>query len=366
MEPVRPIEVASRRAAGPCRAVALACLLGLIGATSAFGGSAAEGPPAAEGGESIQIPVTFDRVWFRDGQRRGWGGAGLTGELTVSETKLHLACPKRNLTVPLSSIHRVSYGKMRGDVDTDWIVMSILDDGERRLIGFRDGRKMGYGQHTDEIYQTILAAVRRAGVAQYDVPAGFEAYVGLEGQLTLAIPQGWSVYHRALTATDRHGFWGEAIFSPEPVLSTTEQDPERREELRREALQAIDSGAADAFFVDRREARRGMRCRGFSDKAVKLLQQWVAEDPLFAQARGVEESIRTQPIVVDGCNGLRIVKHSGQGDEVERVLDLRAVSDDEIVFLFGLRSQDDRYDEDLERFETAVRSVRFSVARGPR
>jgi len=367
MERPAPLNATAPRAAGFRWLLAAACVLALTANPAESGGRPdTERPRGAGPDESIQLPVTFNRVWFRNGKKRGWGGAALTGELTVGEAELHLSSPKRDVSVPLSSIHRVSFGKMRGDVDTDWIVMSILEDGQRRLIGFRDGRKMGYGQHTDEIYQAIMAAVRRAGAAQYDVPAGFEPYLELEGQLTLAIPRGWSAYHRALTATDRHGFWGEAIFSPEPVVSPTEQDPERREELRRQALRAIDSGEAGAFFVERREARRGMRCEGFSDKAVQLLQQWVAEDPLFEQGRSVDESVRTLPVVIDDCNGLRVVRHSRQPDDVERVLDLRAISDGEIVFLFGLRSQADRYDEDLKRFETAMGSVRFSVARGPR
>lgn len=357
----------SRRAPGPRRVFGAACALALVAiAVGPAGGRGNEPPPPAGRSEAVRLPVTFDKVWFRTGKKRGWGGAGLTGALTISETELHLSSHKRDVSVPLDSILRVSYGKMRGDVDTDWIVMSVLEEGERRLIGFRDGRKFGYGQQTDEIRETIMAVIRQAGAAQYGVPEGFRAYDELDEQFTMAIPLGWSVYHRTLIATGQHGFRGEAIFSREPVVSETERDPERREELRRQALRAIDDGEAGAFFVDRREAPRGMRCEGFTEKGMARLQQWVAEDPLFDEGRGVDESVRTEPVVIDGCSGLRIVRHSRRPEGVERVLDLRVVSDDEIVFLIGLRSRAGRYEEDLEPFETAVRSVRLSVARDPR
>ena len=94
----------------------------------------------------------------------------------------------------------------------------------------------------------------------------------------------------------------------------------------------------------------------------KLLD-WTARDPLFAEGRGSEESTRTEPVIIHDCSGLRIVRRSRQSDEEQLILDLRAVSDDETVFLFGLRSRAGRYEEDLQRFDTAVRSVRFSVAR---
>ena len=44
------------------------------------------------------------------------------------------------------------------------------------------------------------------------------------------------------------------------------------------------------------------------------------------------------------------------------------ISNDEIVFLFGLRSQADRYESDLALFESVVGRVRLPVARwyGPR
>jgi hypothetical protein len=252
---------------------------------------------------------------------------------------------------------------MRGDVDTDWVVMTVIDESGKRLVGLRDGRKLGYGQHSDEIYNAILFAVRHAGAAQYEVPEGFRTYDELDGQFTMGIPVEWSISHRTLIATEESGYWGEVIFSDEPVVSDAGPDVELREKQRREALRAIDDGESGAIFVDRREALRGMRCEGFSEKAIASLEQWASEDPLFDQGRGVEESRRTEPTIIDGCTGVRIVWRRRLPEQAERVLDLRVIADEKIVFLFGLRTQSDRYDEDLVVFQKAVASVRLSVAR---
>ena len=60
---------------------------------------------------------------------------------------------------------------------------------------------------------------------------------------------------------------------------------------------------------------------------------------------------------------MRVLKRVREPDGTELVLDLRAASDDDTVFLFGLRSRAGRFESDLETFEAVMRSVRFSVAR---
>jgi hypothetical protein len=345
-----------------CRAIALLCAAALLGTLAGRAEEPRTEPPSSEVAGTAPASVTFPKVWFNTEKKRGWGRSRMTGVLTLTDTELSFSSRKRDVVVPLDSIHRLSYSKMRGDVDTDWILLAVLEEGERRIVGIRDGRKFGYGQHTDEMYETILERFRHVGVAQYDVPRGYRAYDELDGQFTMAIPTDWFTYHRSLINTGESRFWGEVVFSPQPVVEGVEQEPEAREEQRQRVLRTIDDGEIGAFFVDRRETRRGMLCEGFSEKAMQRLQQWIAEDPLFDQGRGIEESVRTEPIVIDGCSGLRFVRHSRRPGEAERVLDLRVISDDEIVFLFGLRSHADRYERDLIPFETAVDSVRLSVA----
>jgi hypothetical protein len=308
-------------------------------------------------------PTTFKKVWYRTEKKRGVMGASAVGELTVTPTEIRIDTRKKEITIPLDSIETISFGKMRGDVDTDWIVLEIVVDESSRLVGLRDGRKFGYGQRTEQLYELILAGVKQAGAAQYDVPEGYQAYDRLQAQFTLTVPLGWTAYPRSLIEVDGLALWGEIVFVPHSQVPDKDVSAEDRQELRRQSLAAVDDGSSGAFYVDRREALRGMRCEGFSEKAMARLLEWAVQDPLFAGGRGSEESTRTEPAIIDDCNGLRIVRRSKQVDQEELILDLRAVSDDETVFVFGLRSRAGRYEEDLKRFDTAVGSVRFSVAR---
>jgi hypothetical protein len=364
MRPTSNRHAASRHRGRVRRIAAVICLTALVGLSGGLAGSSPAGQrPPDEGERSPGAPRRFERVSFKTGKKRGLGGNRKLGDLTITGTELTLSSKKKTVTIPLDSLHRVSFGKIRGNVDTDWVVMAFVEDGRRKLVGLRDGRKFGYGQHTVRIYDAIMETIRRVGAAQYAVPDGFQVYDKLDSQFTMAIPAGWSVYHRALIETGQNRIWGEAVFSSEPILEESEQDPERREQRRRRMLRAIDDGEAGGIFVDRREPRRGMRCEGFSEKAMLRLREWAAADPLFDEGRGVDESIRTEPIVIDGCMGLRIVRQSRRPEEPERILDLRVISNDQIVFLFGLRSQAGRYESDLASFETVVGSVRLPVAR---
>ena len=313
--------------------------------------------------ETLELPLTIERVWYRTGKKRGFTGSSKSGDLTIGETALVLTTRKGELSIPMESLHTVSYGKMRGDVNTDWIVIAVIDEQGRRLVGLRDGRKFGYGQKTAEIYETLLAAVRQLGAAQYRVPEGFETYDRMAGQYLLALPSGWSIHPRTLTEVGDQAIWGALIFSPHPLAPDPDLPPEQREIALRQALEEVDSGRNGAIFMQRREAQGGMRCKGFSDKAVEKLLGWAGQDRVFAGSRGVEESTRTEEVKVDGCTGLRIVKRMRRQDGTELVLDLRAASDDDTVFLFGLRSREERYEADQVTFDAVMGTVRFSVAR---
>jgi hypothetical protein len=346
-----------------CAAAALVtCCLALAGWV-APPCPAADPSPDQDREAAADQPTTFEKVWYRTGKKRGLMGSSAVGALTVTPTEIRIDTRKKEIAIALDSIDTISFGKMRGDVDTDWIVLEIIEGESRTLVGLRDGRKFGYGQQTERLYELILDAIKRAGAAQYDVPEGYRAYDRLQAQFTLTVPQDWTAYPRSLIEVDGLALWGEIVFVPQSSVPDSAVSAEERQQLRKKALAAVDDGSSGAFYVDRREALRGMRCEGFSEKARATLLRWAEEDPLFAAGRGSEESTRTETVVIDDCNGLRIVRRSRQPGQEERILDLRAVSDDETVYVFGLRSREGRYAEDLERFDTAVRSVRFSVAR---
>jgi hypothetical protein len=309
------------------------------------------------------FPQTIERVWYRSEETRKRGGGRRTGDLTISGDGLTFSARRGETRLSLDSIHRISYGKMRGDVNTDWVVLVVTDGESRHLVGIRDGRKFGYGTRTRQIYETLLAAVRRYGAAQYRVPDGFETYDELDHQFTIAIPEGWSSYHRSLVEVDGRAMWGEVLFMPGSAPKPSTIRLEGKGYVLQRSLNAVLSGENGGFFVDRREAQSGMSCEGFTEKARNRLLMDATEDPLFPEDGGKEESTRTEPIVVDGCHGLRILRRSRQPGEPERVLDRVAVCRGETLYFFGLRSRADRYEADRKVYETSLASVRFSVAR---
>jgi hypothetical protein len=333
---------------------------------------AAEPPPATEAAQQRTagtasaapgLPLTIERVWYRTGRKGALTGGTRSGDLSIDEEALTFATRKREFVIPLETVRTLSYGKMRGDVDTDWVVLSVESEQGRSLVGLRDGRKFGYGQATAEIHETLRTIFRRLGVAQYDVPEGFETYDRMADQYVLALPAGWAIHPRTLTEVGDQAIWGALVFSPRPLAPDPSLPPDEREAALRRSLHEVDSGRSGAIFMQRRKAKSGMRCRGFSDKAVETIVAWAAQDRIFAGTSGVDESTRTESIDVDVCSGLRVLKRVRDSAGSELILDLRAASDDDTVFLFGLRSRAGRIEGDLETFETVMRSVRFSVAR---
>jgi hypothetical protein len=308
--------------------------------------------------ESLRLPKTIDRVWYRAGKKRTLGGATLSGDLTVTAEALELVGRKKTLTVPMGSIRVVSFGKMRGDVNTDWVVLAVERAGEEEIIGLRDGKKMGYGARTREIYDLVKRTIRTIGAAQYEVPRGLETYDELDHQFTMAIPAGWSSSHLSVVEVDDRVVWGTIVFSAEEIpLGSREPERKRRE------LEKIDSGDTPSLVIDRREAEGGMRCMGFSDMARRTIGSRVLTLELISGGeRWVLDEFDEQWQSLAGCEGLRLVGRGRRNDGTAVVLDARAVSDGETLFVFVLRSVADDYESRLRAFDKVLATFRFSVA----
>ncbi len=315
-------------------------------------------PEAAASTAEVRFPVTFERVWYRTEKQRGVLGSKLSGDLTISGDSLQIVGAKRDIVIPTASIGIISLGTMRGDVDTEWAVLSVDSSAATRFVGLRDGRKMGYGQHTKRIYDTLIEAARRHGFAQYNVPAGFVPYTELDFQFAMAVPQGWFSYHDAVESVDGQALWGRTIFTPDAAIDPAGKSPEQRESARREAAAGIRRGAVVAWIIDRREAEAGMSCSGFSERGVARLLKRVAEDPFLGTGVDLPSASAARPLAIDRCQGVAIGARASSS-----LLELRAVSDDRTVFVFALRGVATDAESDRARLDRGVASVKFSVAR---
>jgi hypothetical protein len=69
-------------------------------------------------------------------------------------------------------------------------------------------------------------------------------------------------------------------------------------------------------------------------------------------------------IELGGCHGVRFVLEAHKKDPAKhRVLDVRAVSDGNVLYLFSLRNKGAHYATNLAAYDGALASVRFTLAK---
>lgn len=296
------------------------------------------------------------RIWSREIKKKGHATMRTMGDLVLSDELLQFeaAHKKKSFSIRLDDIHTLSYGKLAQDVDTEWIVMALEEHAGGRLMGFRDGRKFGYGTKTEEIYETLRAMMESMGKAQYDVPEGFRVYDELGKQFTLAYPADWHSYHQSVIEADEDLILGSLIFS--------ETEFPHDGDAMNEAIRAFENGNMQGFAIERERAADGMRCAGISDRQRENLLQRVAQDGLLLGDNTVIQEPHPSVLPIDRCDGLRITAQSRRPDGSLASLDYRIVSDGGVAHLLIRRSSGSD-SEGAAIFETIVENFRLSAAR---
>ena len=311
---------------------------------------------AADAPTEEGYPRTLAGVWMRTGTDRGITGPKLSGDLVITPESLELLAGKRDVSIPLASVRMISYGTMRGDVDTEWVVLEVVRDGKRELIGLRDGRKLGYGQRTGELYEVLRDTARRFSRAQFSTSEGFRAYTELDRVFAMDVPADWTLYHHDLVHVDGLVRYGTVVFTAAPLLEA--DDPKGKARAR--ALGKIQQGQATAWIVTRREALGGMKCDGFDKGALEALGEIVASDPFFGPPLPPAAPSAFEPVEIDGCAGLRLVSRT---ETTHAVLDLRVVAREGTLVLVGLRTTEAELPGQSAAFERAVASLRLAATR---
>lgn len=322
----------------PARATAVLALL-LLGPTADAAGEAA-----------IEPPMTFKQVWIRGEKAGGWGGGRGSGELTITAQALEYDSKKlkKSRRIPLQSIVAVSFGRMRGDVDSSWAVLRYRVQGTSRIIGFRDGSKLGYGTATEEIYRALKETLRLTGTGQYAVRPGFQAYDELDERFTLAFPERWSTYHRIIIDAGDGLVLGRLVFSEAAIPEGRDAADAATQEQVERTLSGIDRGEIAAFQIVREEADRGMRCRGFSRQAARRLRE------RFGLAA-------TEPATLGGCNGLQ-ARTSPPADSALPLIDRRFVAHHGVLYVLSRRASAGDPQRGADAFVEALASLRFTDA----
>jgi hypothetical protein len=316
---------------------------------------------------SIDYPLTIRKIWYRNAKRSGFTGAKHSGDLTIDRQSLEFFAKKRSLSIPLDELWMITYGTMRGDVDTEWVVLTIKDGDERSLVGLRDGSRWGYGQRTREIYETLVAAAEDLSAAQFSAPDGYQPYSELDHVFAMPIPADWSYHHHDLITHEGTLKWGRVVFSEHPLIDpevehwTEEMGPNPQ---RDRAVHAIQQGEETAWIVARFEAGSGMTCEELKPKAIKTLSERVNDSPFFGVPFEPADDLPFEAAEpVDGCASVRLERRAAGEQGKTVVLDLRAVAREETVLMIGLRTTADEYERRLPVFERAVDELRLAATR---
>jgi hypothetical protein len=107
---------------------------------------------------TIVLPKSFESVWYRAGTRGFSLIAYLaSGNLVINDNNIEFESDDESFKINIKDVHSISWGKMSGDTFNDW---SIIKYGEpEKIIGFKDGSKLGWGTDTDLYYSTLKYAV---------------------------------------------------------------------------------------------------------------------------------------------------------------------------------------------------------------
>lgn len=308
-------------------------------------------------------PLTVERVWYRTQASPGIRGAKHSGDLTITEEALEFSTRKLDLFVPWSAVRMISLSAMRGDVDTEWVVLAVDRGRGRERIGLRDGRLLGYGGRTRELYDTLIAAARHLSAAQFDAPPGFEPFVELQFHYVMAVPRGWSSYYHEVVDTDGRPLGGTLVLSPNRLLAPEGASREAQQGERARARERIVAGAETAWILVRQPSRDVDGCSGLGSDAAVRLSESVAGDPFFGAGLPAPREADWQVVEFAGCRGMRLgIADRSAAAADAKILELHVVSDGETLFMLGLRTTVEVADDALRLFRQGTESAHVSAA----
>ena len=181
----------------------------------------------------------------------------------------------------------------------------------------------------------------------------FKTYEGHKQQFLIDIPEGWSAYEQMAVITGPRPT-GMVIFSEENIANMENLGQQL------DAMARWDIGIMPSFFVDRHPKNKKMSCNYFEKKETKSVTKMLKKDNMFARDRKVITPLTVTPISLGGCKGIRLKGETEKQDGTRWVMDVHAVSDGEILYLFSLRNIKENYEKNLSVYEKAMSTVKFT------
>lgn len=200
---------------------------------------------------------------------------------------------------------------------------------------------------------TVCSLFLGMGLLQWRPPAsgrpGAASETVVAGQFGVVLPDSWSVYEQDQALTGSAPRNGMVIFSSRPLLQSGATAPDPA------LLPLVDSGELPSFFVDRRPVK-DIACDKFSKTSAYWLGTDLKRDRIFGLGGRLFSMTapRHTRITLAGCEAWRY-----EASPKDWILDVRAVSDGTVLYLFTLRNKRTFYEANLPVFEAAMASLRF-------
>ncbi len=192
----------------------------------------------------------------------------------------------------------------------------------------------------------------------------FEPYVGMRNQFVVALPSGWSVFDQGAVLSGKASETG-----PPVVFSATQIDAQALKSGAKESVEKVaqqlayvEVGRIAGFIMERLPAKKGMSCEGFDAKSHQRIVELMGTDPMFGPGRTIREKPSGEMIPLGGCSGLRLRGKGTARTGAGKTLDVFAVSDGKVLYLFKLLNLDEHYPRNLETFESIMATLELTAA----
>ena len=181
----------------------------------------------------------------------------------------------------------------------------------------------------------------------------FDTYKEHQHQFLVDLPAGWSAYEQMKAITGKATPTGMIIFSKENIAKMDFND-------QLKAMKKWDAGEMPSFFVDRLPKKKKMSCNHFGKNEIKLVTKLIKKDIMFGRDRKVIMSLSAKPIPFGGCEGVRLKGETEKQDGTRWVMDVHAVSDGKLLYMFALRNIKENYVNNINTYEKAMSTVQLT------
>jgi len=306
---------------------------------------AASAASAEKGGGRDELRDRFDaevaagatgwqRIWYRAGATAKVKPFTDSGDLLLHADALEFLERKSGWRLPFANIRAIDVGRMKGDQDTDWIVLTVEDEALGPYVALRDGGAFGFGQRTRELHDALAKALREARAAQWNVPPGRVLFDALDHQIRLTQPEGWTTY--AVETDFRDGI---------NVAGTV----------------VIDPGQGPGIRLVRKIDPARDRCDGLPPGDVEDLVGEVVSARAYLDGAVAREAVEVSEATVGGCRGVRV-----RGASADRIVDLFAVSHRGTRYVLAAVGAEDAMAVLVPELERMAASVEFPAIRWER